>query len=108
MKYLFIPLLVLVVSLSSCGAYKTYSAGQSNESFIMVLTEKKPYKYVTVVVDGKHYPVDRVYKVKTKRKATPIVIEPGKHDIKVVVDGKVIVEEKVFLGLQETKKIVLR
>lgn len=108
MKYLFIPLLILVVSLSSCGAYKTYSAGQSNESFIMVLREKQPYDNVTVIVDGKEYPVAKVYKVKSKRKSQPIVIEPGKHTVKVAVNGRIISEESVFIGLQETKKIVLR
>jgi hypothetical protein len=41
------------------------------------------------------------------RKAHPFVTTPGKHLIKVVSKGKTLVEENVFLGLQETRKIIL-
>ncbi|MGL5938263.1 MAG: hypothetical protein ACRCZY_02385 [Phocaeicola sp.] len=107
MKHL-IPLLLLVLSLSSCGAYKTYSGGLADESYIIVLREGKSYDNVVVVVDGKSTTVQKIYKVEAKRKALPIVIEPGKHTVQVNVNGKTISNETVFIGLRETKQIILR
>lgn len=101
---------IIVLAFSSCGPhmYKTQSSGKDNVSYIIVLKESGDYDNVSVVVDDKAYPYGKVYKVKAKRKAHPVIIEPGKHNVKVIVDGTVMTDENVFLGLQETKMIVLR
>lgn len=100
---------LIIGLLCSCGPhlYKTHSAGQDNSSYIVVLREAQSYDDVIVVVDDKSYKVDKVQKVKAMRKAHPIVIEPGKHSIQVSANGKIIVNENIFIGLQETKKIIL-
>ena len=96
---------------TSCGPhmYKTQSGGQDNVSYIIVLKEYGSYENVSVILDDKvFYPYGKVYKVKNKRKAHPIIVEPGRHNIKVAVDDVLLTDEDVFLGLQETKSIVLR
>lgn len=101
---------IMALAFSSCGPhmYKTQSGGKDNVSYVIVLKETGNYDNVFVVVDDKAHPYGKVYKVKAKRKAHPVIIEPGKHNIKVVVNGTVMIDENVFIGLQETKMIVLR
>lgn len=103
-------LALTIVGLSACSPhmYSTYSAGKDNTSFIIVLTNGQAYENVSVMVDGKAFPIEKVYKVKAKRKVHPVITSPGKHEIEVVSNGKTLVKESVFLGLQETKKIVLQ
>jgi archaellum component FlaG (FlaF/FlaG flagellin family) len=98
---------------ASCGkqTYSTQSQGKDNVSFVKVLTEgamKYADNSVIVVVDGVEYPYGKVEKVKKKVKARSIAIEPGKHKIKVVVDGETAKDENVFLGLQESKVFILK
>jgi uncharacterized protein YxeA len=102
-------MLVAVMGLCSCGAHKynTLSYGKDNVSFIVVLTAGQKYENVSVIVDNQTFPVEKVYKTKAGRKAHPIRISTGKHSVKVVSAGTTLVDENVFLGVQETKKIVL-
>lgn len=101
---------LLVISLSACGPhlYNTFSAGKDNASYIIVLTAGSAFDEVSLVVDGKSFKVDKVYKVKATRKAHPIIVTPGKHQIKVISKGETLLEENIMIGLQETKKIVLQ
>lgn len=103
-------LAMAVIGLSACGShmYSTNSAGKDNESFIVVLTSGQEYENVSVIVDGKTFPIEKVYKVKASRKAHPVTISPGKHKVEVVSSEKTLIEENIFIGLQETKKIVLK
>lgn len=105
-----ILLILIVAVLSSCSPYmySTRSAGKDNTSFVIVLTDGYEYDNVTVDIDGQTFQVEKVYKLKAARKAHPIIITPGKHKIKVLQADNVLVEENIFLGLQETKKVVLR
>ena len=104
----------IAMMFNSCGPhmYKTHSTGSDNVSYIIVLTESSSRNYdnvpVFVVVDDISYPYDIVYKVKAKRKAHPVTVEPGRHNVKVIVNGMEMTNENIFLGLQETKIIVLR
>ena len=97
-----------VAGLSACGPhmYTTYSSGKENASYIIVVGNQS-YTNVSVVVDGKSFQIDKVYQLKATRKANPVITSPGKHQITVVANGKTVLTENVFLGLQETKKIVL-
>jgi hypothetical protein len=105
-----IMLVLTIVGLSACSPhmYNTYSAGKDNASFITVVTNGQEYNDVSVIVDGKTFPIEIVYKLKAIRKAHPVITTPGKHQIVVVSKGKILITENVFLGLQETKKIVLQ
>ena len=105
-----ILLALIIIGLSACSPhmYNTYSAGKDNTSFIVVVTNGHEYEDVSVIVDGKTFPIVTVYKLKAIRKAHPVITTPGKHQIEVVSNGKTLVKENAFLGLQETKKIVLQ
>jgi uncharacterized lipoprotein len=100
----------VITGLSACSShmYNTYSSGKDNASFIIILTEGQSYEDVSVIVDGKTFSIEKVYPVKATLKAHPIITTPGKHQIKVVSKGKTLVEESVMIGLQETKKIILK
>jgi len=106
----FIAFIVSVLALSACGPhlYTTMSGGKDNAAFVVVVTNGAEYENVMVMVDDQSYPVEKVYPLKRIRKAHPIQITPGKHQLKVTAGGQTIVEENIFIGLQETKKIVLK
>jgi type III secretory pathway lipoprotein EscJ len=107
-KILILFLAILWLSACSPHMYSTTSFGKDNSSFIVVLTDGQEYNNVSVIVDGKAFPIETVYKVKASRKAHPVITSPGKHKVEVVSAGKTLVEENIFIGLQETKKIVLK
>ncbi|MDD4191350.1 MAG: hypothetical protein PHI28_08465 [Mangrovibacterium sp.] len=104
-----VVLMFALFAFAACGPhmYSTRSAGQDNSSFVVVVTNGQKYENVAVIVDGTSHPVEKVYKLKAIRKAHPVAITPGKHQIQVVSGDKILSDENIFLGLQETKKIVL-
>ncbi len=101
--------MLLLMCTTACGPhmYSSRSSGQDNVSFVIVLQSDVKYKDVSVIIDGEISHLDKIYKVKAARKAHPIITTPGKHHIKVVSGKKVLIDDSVFLGLQETKKIIL-
>ena len=103
-------LIVVLLGVTSCGPhmYTTRSSGRDNVSYVIVLKSDTKYENVSVIIDGKVFPIEKLYKEKAARKAHPIITTPGKHHIKVMSADSTLVDEKVFLGLQETKEIVLR
>lgn len=106
-----IPIIIcIVLFLGACKTYNTSSSGKDNVSYIVVLSDNILYENstVNVDVDGVKYIVENVYSVKNKINNEPIVITPGKHLVKVMLNDSVIVQENIFIGLQETKKIILR
>ena len=109
MKYLYISLLALLMLSCSRHQYKTMSSGKEDTGFVIVLTENGNYtKDVALVVDnGQSLAVAKVYKQKMQRKAPVFKVEPGKHNLKVVVAGRTVYDKDVIIGLQETRKIVL-
>ena len=107
-KFLFI--VIAIFTLASCGPkmYSTRQAGKDDVSYVVVLTAGQKYENVVVEVDGQAYSVAKIYKEKDARKASQIIITPGKHTVKVTYNGQVLTNENIFIGLQETKKIVLQ
>ncbi len=103
-------ILIAIFALSSCGPkmYSTSQSGKDNVSYVVVLTAGQKYTNVVVEVDGEAFPLEKVYKVKDARKAPQVVMAPGKHTVKVISNGQVLTNENIFIGLQETKKIVLQ
>ena len=110
MKQLFFAI-IAILCFSGCGKhmYSTMSSGKENQSFVIVLRQEQNYPSgVTVVVDDKeHFTVEKVFKMKFQRKARPVVITPGKHSIQVLFEGKELYRDEIFIGLQETKKVIL-
>ena len=106
-KILFI---VALATLSACGPhmYSTRSNGRDNQAYVIVLSNGGKYSRISLDVDGTVTPIETIYKVKAARKAHPVVITPGKHVISVLQNGREMTHENVYIGLQETKKIVLK
>jgi len=107
-KILFI--LILTLGITSCGPamYNTRSFGKENESYILVLKQNTNYENVIVNVDGIDYPIDKIYKIQKARKAHPISITTGQHKITITADGMDTIKQNIFIGLQETKQILLK
>lgn len=100
------------LAFSSCAnTYRTQSSGQDDFSYITILKEKHvqvgDYS-VVVVVDDVEIPYGRVEKVNRKIKSDPIRVEPGKHRVRVLIDGETFSDETIFLGVQESKTITIR
>lgn len=100
------------LAFSSCAnTYRTQSSGQDNVSYITVLKEKHVYlddNSVVVVVDDAEYPYGKVQKVNRKIKAQPVRVEPGKHRVRIFINGEPYSDETVFLGVQQSKIITIR
>lgn len=110
MKKTIIPLFLAILFLSSCGRYVATSGGKDDVGYVAVIKEnpKAKFENVELVIDGKSFIIDKVVSNDKFYKAKPISIAPGKHQVKVLVNGAVVVEENVLVGLQETRKIFLR
>jgi hypothetical protein len=109
-KYILLVLLA-AASLAGCRTtYQTLSAGKENASFVLITTDNNEYRHnITVIIDNSTpVMVEKVFKTKKQLQAKQIATTPGKHTIKVLKGDRVIYEQNVFLGLQETKKIVLQ
>lgn len=111
MKKYAILMLLAIAGLAGCrNTYQTLSAGKENESFVLVTSDNKEYRHnIAVVIDnGTPVMIEKVFKTKKQLQARPITTTPGKHTIKVMKGDRVLYEQFVLLGLQETKKIVLQ
>ena len=102
--------ILFVIVLSSCGPhmYSTRSTGLNDEAFIIVLSDNKDYSNVEIEINGIRQEVSKVYRIKDARKAYPIPIATGKQKVIIYNKNKKILEQELFLGLQETRKILLR
>ena len=103
-----LPLLLCFIILTSCGSYRTYSAGKADQSYVLILTEDSVYRNIIVSINDVEHKIEKVYTVNKARKAKPIIISTGKSTLKIISDGNVIHKENIFLSTQQTKKIILQ
>lgn len=97
----------------SCGVgVHSMSSGVEQQSALTFIADTS--QNITVIVDGLSYSLNTV-KLKKYRKNRPIkktaentiFLTTGKHDVKVVKDGKELFSKMVFLSDGETKAIEL-
>lgn len=103
--------IALMGLLSACvTTYKTQYGGKEDKASILILSadQGREFSDVLVYIDGREYPVEKVYPEKNYKKAIPIVVYAGKHKITVKKDAEVLLFQNIFLGVQETRKIILR
>ncbi len=108
-KYLLLAVLAIVSLVGCRTTYQTLSAGKENVSFVLVTTDNPDYrKNISIVIDNEQ-PIlmEKVFKTKKQLQAKPITTTPGRHAIKVLQGERVLYQQIVLIGLQETKKIVL-
>lgn len=101
----------LSLLLVSCkGSYVTTSGGKEDIGYIAVIKEnpKDTFKQVDLVIDGVTYHLPKIESKAKLNKVKLVGVKPGKHQVKVLHNGRVLVEEQVLVGLQETRKIILR
>lgn len=101
------------IVLSSCGV-GTYSlsSGKSDTAGIsFTASDKEP---IVVVVDGAEFNVmtvrTKVYKSGRNIKSTSqntINIEPGQHDVKVLISGNEVYNKKLFISATEHRIVEL-
>lgn len=109
----FLVIAIVTMFLSSCGVGTySYSSGLENKCGLSFVAEKS--KPLTVTVDGQSYSIDAVklkkYRTDRKIKQTTrntILLESGKHDVKVVMDGSEVFSKTIFVSGNETKIIEL-
>lgn len=112
MKKIFV-IALMTLFLSSCGlGTYSYSSGLENKCGLsFVADDETP---LTVTVDDQNYNINAVklkkYKTNRKIKQTTentITLEPGQHDVKVVMNGNEVFSKKIFVSGNETKIIEL-
>lgn len=111
MKRIIILTITLMSVLSACvTTYKTQYGGKEDKASILILSadDGRDFSDVLVIIDGKEYNVDKVYPEKKYLKAVPIVIYAGKHKITIKKDAEVLLMQNIFIGVQETRKIIIR
>lgn len=109
-KYILLAI-IAIATLSGCrNTYQTFSAGKENASFVLITTDNTDYKHnITVLIDNNTpIVIEKVFKTKRQLQAKPITTTPGKHNIKVLKNDKVLYDQAIFIGLQETKLIILQ
>jgi hypothetical protein len=109
-KILLLSALALILFAGCRNTYQTYSAGKENASFILITTDNRDYKHnISVIVDNNQpILVDKVFTTKKKLQAKPIETTPGKHALKIMQGATVLYNQDIFVGLQETKTVILK
>lgn len=109
-KIIIILISLIAITISSCGVtYNTQSGGLSDVGYIIVLSDQKAMQENVVLhLDGKSYPINKVYKTAKYQKAKPIITSPGQHKVEVSVNGEPVFNQNILIGLQETRKIILQ
>lgn len=105
---------MVVLLLAACGTTKNgvyESQGGKEDVCYLFFQSQELYaeKVVDVTVDNKTFKAEvaKDKKQKGKYKGTTYAITPGVHHLKVIFEGKVLVDKKIILGSQETKTINL-
>ncbi len=110
-KILLIALVTLFLSSCGVGSY-SITTGLADEASISFVANEK--QEIQVVVDDKHYDVETV-KLKDYRKdrnikrtvENTIILTPGTHNVKVLLEGNEIFTQKIYVSAQESKVIEL-
>ena len=101
---------LFLLTVGSCRAYVgTFSSGKANISNILLLRDYGSHAKKAIIQIDEQEPIKlkKIKKEAKSYKAKPYPITPGKHHLKVIVKGKTLVDEQIFLGVQETKKIMI-
>lgn len=104
-------MVTLTILLFSCATtYKSQYGGKEDKAYILVLSadDGRSFSDISIEVDGKIYPVDKVYTEKKYQKATPIAVYAGKRKVKIQNGSEVLLIQTIFVGVQETRKIIIR
>ena len=108
---IFISLITLFsFALGGCRAYVATSAsGKADVSYILVLRDYGSHvKKADIQIDEQEpIKLKKIKKEAKSYKAKPYPITPGKHNLKIMIKSEIWLDEQIYLGVQETKKIVI-
>jgi outer membrane usher protein FimD/PapC len=100
---------IIGLTFSACTGMKATVSGLENEGYLEFVSSVTKYSNRVEVYVGERSPfyakvfMEKPNRTKTERYAIP----PGTHDVRVRYNGMDIYQQKVFIGAQETRKIVL-
>jgi len=109
MKKIFFALSIGLLFLSACTGVKTLSTGLENEAFLEFIGTPKNYSGgVDVTIDDNTNFKAEVNKDHADRpKGKVYAISTGTHVVSVSYNSSVIFKKQIFIGAQETKKIII-
>ncbi|MDC1106826.1 hypothetical protein OAT16_08970 [Prolixibacteraceae bacterium] len=113
MKKIIYIMTLLLVGVSCRNTYVATTSGIAENASIILITERVNHKKynkgeVLMQVDGETYTIDKVEKEKRAIKAKKLPVKQGKHHVVITLNGEVVIDTQVFIGRNETRKIVLR
>lgn len=101
---------VLLIFSGCKHTYKASSSGLDYESSVQIVraNDSESMNDLILMIDDKRFVVEKVYREKKILKAPKFYTSPGKHIILIKKGITVVHSDTVFLGNQETRKIILR
>lgn len=105
--------IIATLGLGACSVGShSVSSGMADEGYVWFVSEVE--KVITVDIDGTTYQTQTVKEKEWQKrrdiKATTrgmITVTPGKHTVKVVVDGQEVYSKTLFVSATETKMVKL-
>lgn len=101
----------LVLAACSVGSHSV-SSGMADEGYVWFVSETE--KAITVDIDGTTYQTQTIKEKEWQKrrdiKATTqgmITVVPGKHTVKVLVDGQEVYVRTLYISASESKKVKL-
>jgi hypothetical protein len=104
-----IALGILAVFISSCGGIKTSSQGISNDAFLEFIGNQSEYSEGVEVIIDNNTPFNAQVKKPNYNgfRKKVYALSKGTHEITVSHKNKIILKQRIFISINETKKLVL-
>ena len=109
MKKTFLVLSSITLLFTACTSISAVSKGIENQSYLKFIETNKDYEELLKVSIDENKPFEaKSYKGKEKTSQKIYAIPTGKHRVIVkTINGDLVYDKIIFIGNQETKKILL-
>ena len=111
MKNFFFLILGVILLFSSCKAVMSETTGVEDVAYIKVLkSDGNPVDYdneLFLIIDNKKVLLSKIYKNKKRIKSDKTKLTVGKHHVVIKYKEEILYDKQIFVGNQETRKIIL-
>ena len=108
MKSILLYISILIIGTSSCTGLKSSTSSFENEGYIEVVKNSRYRQCVLQIDDMMPIKVKFIRDQYASRpKGKTYAVATGKHEIKIFIRDQLILKKQIFIGAQETRKIIL-
>ncbi|MGZ0016898.1 hypothetical protein [Yeosuana sp. AK3] len=108
MKKVYYIFLLLAVMTVDCTGIKSTTKGLESEGYIEIVKSSR-YRECTLQIDN-NMPIKVRFnrnQYSSRPKGKIYAVSTGKHEIKIFLRDELILKNQIFIGAQETRKIIL-